>query len=139
MRVLGIDFGTKRIGIALSDPLGILSSGIEVIEKGKSYGDDIIKIKEIIGRYSGIEEIVIGLPKTLKNEESFAAQKVREFAEEIKKAINLKVVLLDERLTTAAVEKEMIGAGLSREKRKGSIDKAAAAMILQNYLDSKRR
>ena len=139
MRTLGIDFGTKRIGIALSDPLGILSSGIEVIQKGKNYSDDIIKLKEIIGRYTGIEEIVIGLPKTLKNEESFAAQKVREFASEVEKAINLKVILLDERLTTAAVEKSMIGAGLSREKRKGSIDKAAAAMILQNYLDSKRR
>ncbi|MFA6431925.1 MAG: Holliday junction resolvase RuvX, partial [Candidatus Margulisiibacteriota bacterium] len=77
--------------------------------------------------------------KTLKNEESFAAQKVREFSEEVKKAINLKVVLLDERLTTAAVEKSMISAGFSREKRKGIIDQSAAAMILQNYLDSKRR
>ncbi len=135
MRILGIDYGTKRIGIAISDPLGITASGIAVLGKGESFDQDIREIKKIIKKYEGVDEIVVGLPKTLAGEIGIAASALLEFVAALKKEFKLAVDTWDERLTTAEAEKMLISAGLSREKRKKVIDQSAAANILQGYLD----
>lgn len=135
MRKLGIDYGEKRIGVAVSDPLGITAQPVEVVENNP---EAVSKINDIINKIENVELIVVGLPKTLKGEIGISAQKVLEFVEIIKKEINIPIVTWDERMTTAAAEKMLISAGLSRGKRKKVIDKSAAAYILQSYLDSKR-
>lgn len=137
MRILGIDYGTKRIGIAVSDPLGITAQAVTVISKGKNYEQDLYKLKEVIKDLGGVDEIVVGLPKTLAGEIGTQAKIVLEFVEALKK--EFKVSTWDERLTTVEAEKTLISAGLSREKRKKVIDKSAATFILQSYLDSKHK
>ena len=139
MRILGIDYGTKRIGIAISDPLGITASGVAVLGKGENFDQDILEIKKIIKKYEGVDQIVVGLPKTLRGEVGFAASAVLEFVGALKKEFKLAVETWDERLSTAEAEKMLIAAGLSREKRKKVIDQSAAANILQGYLDRKRK
>lgn len=139
MRILGIDFGTKRIGIAVSDPLGLIAQGVAVIGKGETFEQDIKEIKRVIKKYAGVDEIVIGMPKTLSGGIGEAAKTVLSFVEALKKEFCLNIVAWDERMTTAAAEKMLISSGFSREKRKKIIDKSAAAGILQNYLDCKRR
>jgi len=139
MRILGIDFGSKRIGIAVSDPLGLTAQGVAVIGKGETYDHDIRELKRIIKKYGGVDEIVVGLPKTMEGKIGPQAEKVLAFVEELKKEFKLNIATWDERLTTLEAEKMLISAGLSREKRKRVIDKSAAANILQNYLDRKSR
>lgn len=139
IRILGIDYGESRIGVAVSDGLGITAQPLSVIKKGKTFEEDIRNLSEIIKSYDGVDEIVVGLPKTMKGEIGKQAQKVLKFVEALKKGLNLEIRLWDERLTTVEAEKTLISAGLSREKRKKVIDKSAAAYILQNYLDSKRK
>jgi putative pre-16S rRNA nuclease len=133
MRKLGIDFGEKRIGLAVSDPLGITAQPVAVVENGDMEG-----ILGVIRKNEGIDEIVVGLPKTLKGEVGIAAEKVLKFVEVLKKETTIPIVTWDERMTTAAATKMLISAGLSRKKRKKVIDKSAAAYILQSYLDCKR-
>ncbi|MBI5078472.1 Holliday junction resolvase RuvX [Candidatus Saganbacteria bacterium] len=139
MRILGIDYGDKRIGVAISDPLGIVAQGIAVIGKGESFAHDIREIKRIIKKYDGASEIVVGLPRRLDGTVGPQAEKVFSFIEALKQEFKLNIVAWDERLTTVSAEKVLIQAGLSREKRRKIIDKSAAAAILQNYLDSKRK
>jgi putative Holliday junction resolvase len=139
MRILGIDYGSKRIGIAVSDPLGITAQGVAVIGKGETYDHDIRELKRIIKKYGGVDEIVVGLPKTMEGKIGPQAEKVLAFVEELKKEFKLNIATWDERLTTLEAEKMLISAGLSREKRKRVIDKSAAANILQTYLDRKSR
>jgi len=138
MRILGIDYGEKRIGVAVSDPLGITAQPVTVIEKKPSFEQDIVEINQILERYSSVKEIVVGLPKSMSGELGIQAQKVLEFVEALK-SLNIKITTWDERLTTVAAERVLISAGLSRQKRKKVIDKSAAALILQNYLDSKQK
>ena len=137
MRILGIDYGSKRIGIAVSDPLGITAQGVAVIGKGENYDHDIRELKRIIKKYGGVDEIVVGLPKTMEGKIGPQAEKILAFIEVLKKEFKLNITAWDERLTTLEAEKMLISAGLSREKRKKVIDKSAAANILQNYLDRK--
>lgn len=132
MRILGIDYGEKRIGVAVSDPLGIIAQGIAVIGNVEELG-------KIIGQYEKIDEIVVGLPKRMSGEIGIQAQKVLEFVEQLKALYPIPVTTWDERLTTAAAERTLISAGLSREKRKKVIDRSAAAYILQSYLDCKKK
>ena len=139
MRILGIDFGEKRIGIAVSDPLGLTAQAVAVIGKGESFEQDIKELKKIIKKYGGVDEIVVGLPKTMAGEIGKQAQKVLEFVEALKISFKINIRTWDERLTTVEAEKTLISAGLSREKRKKVIDKSAATYILQSYLDSKRK
>ncbi len=139
MRSLGIDFGDKRIGVAISDPLGMIASGIATIQKGETFAQDIEELKKVMAQYSGIEEIVVGLPKMMSGAAGIQVEKVMKFVEALKQAVDIKVVTSDERLTTAAAERTLIEAGLSREKRKKVIDKSAAAAILQGYLDRKTK
>jgi len=132
VRIIGIDYGEKRIGIAISDPLGITAQPAAVIS-------NISELKAIVGQYEGIDEIVVGLPKTMKGELGIQAEKVLKFVEELKNAFQIPIKTWDERLTTSAVTKTLIAGGLSRKKRKKVIDKSAAAFMLQGYLDAKRK
>lgn len=134
MRIVALDCGEKRIGVAISDPLKITAQGIGVIEKSDTFEKDIAALKKLLNAYSGIEEIVVGLPKTLKGEIGLSAQRVLEFVAALKPAFNIKVSTWDERMTTAAATKSLIEMGLSRKQRKQVIDKTAASMILQSYL-----
>ena len=138
MRIVGLDFGEKRIGVAISDPLKITAQGIGVIAKSDTFEKDIAALKSMLKEYSGIEEMVVGLPKTLKGEIGLSAQRVLDFVEVLKKAFTIKISTWDERLTTASATKSLIEMGLSREKRKKVIDRTAATIILQGYLDVKR-
>ena len=135
MRILGLDYGSKRLGVAVSDPLGITAQPIAVVDSQNA----IPELQKIIKEYSPIDEIVVGLPKTLKGEIGPAAQKVLEFVETLKQNFEPKIVTWDERLTTAGVEKDLIAAGLSRKKRKQVIDKSAAAVILRSYMAARRK
>lgn len=135
MRILGLDYGSKRLGVAVSDPLGITAQPIAVLDSTNA----IEELQKIVSEYSPIDEIVVGLPKTLKGEIGPAAQKVLEFVETLKQNFESKIVTWDERLTTAGVEKDLIAAGLSRKKRKQVIDKSAAAVILRSYLDARKK
>lgn len=128
MRVVGIDYGEKRIGVAISDPLGITSQGIGVV-------GNIAELKELLKTYDNIDEIVVGLPKTMRGELGIQAEKVLEFIKELKNNFEVPIKTQDERLTTSQAEKVLISAGLSRQKRRKVIDKSAAVLILQNYLD----
>lgn len=128
MKLLGLDYGTRRIGLALGDTETKLAVPYETIELS---GMTLECLTEIISR-EGIETIVVGLPKTLKGEEGQVSVLVREFIKELK-SLGLKIVLEDERLTTKEVERAMRGYG--RAKRGVDKDAAAAALILQSYLD----
>ena len=113
MRILGIDFGTKRIGIAVSDPLGFTAQGISTLEKGKTFRNDIENLKEIIEKYEGIREIVVGLPKKMSGEIGIAAQEVLKFVEALKKYFNnIEIKTWDERLTSAEANKFFAGANI---------------------------
>ncbi len=139
MRILGIDYGDKRIGIAISDPLGLTAQGVAVIGKGETFEEDVKELKKIIKKFEGIDEILVGLPKTLSGEIGFQAEKVLKFAENLKTAFKIPINTWDERLTTVQAERTLIEAGLSGKKRRKIVDKSAAAYILQSYLDSKRK
>ncbi len=136
MRSLGLDLGEKRIGVAISDPLAMTAQPLGIIER-KNLSSDLQQIKQIIQRYA-VKQVVIGFPKNLKGAIGLAAQKVMEFSNLIEKETGLPIVHWDERLTTAAAEKTLIFAQVSREKRKQVIDKLAAVYILQGYLDRQR-
>lgn len=132
---MGIDYGKKRIGISVSDPLGITAQPIETLENDKGL---VGNISRIVKKYD-IKKIIIGLPKTLKGEIAEAAKDIRKTAELLKKHLKLPVVEYDERLSTAQTEKMLISADVKRKKRRDVIDKMAAALILQDYMDSLRR
>lgn len=133
MRILGLDVGSKTIGVAISDPLGWTAQGITTIKRTKKE-QDIEEIRKICKEYS-VESIVVGLPKNMNGTIGDSGEKVIEFSEKIKEVLGLKVEMWDERLTTVAAHKAMLEADLSRAKRKKIVDKIAAIYILQGYLD----
>ena len=130
MRILGLDLGTKTLGIAISDELEIIASGIENLTY-KALG-------EIISEY-GVKEIVIGLPYHLHGEESKAVLRVRKFSAILYERFQIPVVEYDERWTTKIANAYMLEADLSRKKRKENIDKMSAVVILQDYLDWRKK
>ncbi|OGV56827.1 MAG: Holliday junction DNA helicase RuvA [Lentisphaerae bacterium GWF2_44_16] len=134
MRILGIDYGTVRTGVAMSDPLGMLAHPLEAIKI--SYMKDLIDAIAALSMKNGVEKIIIGLPKHMNGDESDSSKKVRELASELEKKLNIPILLYDERLTTSAAEKLLIETDMSRKKRKEKIDSLAASIILQGYLDS---
>ncbi|MBM7706624.1 putative Holliday junction resolvase [Chryseomicrobium aureum] len=139
MRKMGLDVGTRTVGVAISDALGWTAQGIETIkihEENEEFG--IERLAELIREYT-VTEVVIGYPKNMNNTIGPRAEASERFAELIKETFNLPVVLWDERLTTMAADRMLIDADVSRKKRKQVIDKMAAVMILQGYLDSKNR
>jgi len=134
MRILGLDVGERRIGVAISDPLGYTAQGIGTITR-KNLKLDLGEIKRICDEYS-VESILIGLPKNMNGTIGPSGEKVIELSKIIETELDLPVKLWDERLTTVAAHKAMLEADLSRAKRKKIVDKIAAIYILQGYLDS---
>lgn len=135
-RVMGLDVGTKTIGISVSDELGLTAQGVAVIQR-TALKRDISEIREWIGRYE-VKEIVIGLPKNMDGSIGEMGQACLAFAQTLREKTGLPVHLWDERLSTRMSERLLLEADLSRKKRKQVIDKLAAVLILQSFLDSMR-
>ena len=135
MRILGLDVGEKRIGVALSDPLGIIASALIVIE-GKTETDAIQRVVALAREHEA-ERIVVGLPRSLDGSLGPQARKVQTFADSLAGRIDIPVVTWDERLSTVEAERTLVQAGMKRDKRKKRLDSVAAALILQGYLDSR--
>ena len=135
-RIMGLDYGSKTIGVAVSDLLGMTAQGVETININEQVKDFKIKhIKELDNEYN-IGKIVVGLPKNMDNSIGFRGEATLYFVEVLKKKIkSVEVILQDERLTTMGAERVLLEANVSRKKRKDVIDKMAAVLILQTYLD----
>ncbi|MCO5044141.1 MAG: Holliday junction resolvase RuvX [Kiritimatiellae bacterium] len=133
-RWLGIDLGEKRVGIAISDPDGFLASAREVCEL-KNPNEALNRVTEIF-RASGATGVVVGLPLNMDGSRGPAAQKATQFAEDLKTRLNVPVKLWDERLTTKTAHDVMIQGGARREKRRVTVDKLAAQLMLQSFLDA---
>ena len=133
MRILGLDIGTKTVGVAISDPLGWTAQGITTVRR-KNYTSDMAEIKKICDEY-GVETIVAGMPKNMNGTIGPSGEMVKEFCERLKEVVNIKIEFWDERLTTVAAHRAMLEADLSRSKRNKIVDKVAATYILQGYLD----
>lgn len=136
-RWLGIDFGTKTTGVAVSDELGITAQGLETITRksSKKLRQTLARIEELVGQYN-ISKIVLGLPKNMNNTLGERALLTMDFQQMLIKRTGLEVVLWDERLTTVESERILKEAGVRREHRKERIDWMAAAVILQSYMDA---
>lgn len=136
MRIMGLDFGAKTVGVAISDPLLITAQGIEIIRRKdeNKLRQTLARIEELIVEYE-VEEIVLGLPKNMNDTLGVRVELTNEFREKLERRTGLPVHMWDERLTTVAADKAMIEAGLRREERKEHVDKLAAVFILQGYLD----
>lgn len=139
MRIMGLDYGSKTVGVAVSDPLGITAQAVETIwrKDENKLRKTCAHIEELIREYE-VERIVLGLPKHMNNDIGERAKKALEFGEMIRRRTGLEVVMWDERLTTVEAERTLIENKVRRENRKQYIDKIAAVFILQGYLDSKR-
>ncbi len=140
MRVMGLDFGSKTIGVALSDPFGWTAQGLEIIrrEQEEALKPSMKRLEEIIKQYS-VEKIILGYPKNMNNTEGPRCEKTLQFKEKLEKRFGLEVILCDERMSTMAAERTLLEADISRNKRKNVIDKMAAVYILQGYLDRKEK
>lgn len=138
MRIMGLDFGSKTVGVAVSDPLYITAQGVEIIrrEQENKLRKTLARIEELVKEYE-VEEIVLGLPKNMNNSIGERAEKTLEFKAMLERRIGLNVVMWDERLTTVAADKTMMEVGVRRENRKKYVDQIAATFILQGYLDSR--
>ncbi|AYC29707.1 Holliday junction resolvase RuvX [Paenisporosarcina cavernae] len=137
MRIMGMDVGTKTVGIAISDALGWTAQGIETIKIDEANGQfGMERVKELVSQHQ-VTEFVVGYPKNMNNTIGPRAEASERYAELLQETFHHPVTLWDERLTTSAAEKMLISADVSRKKRKQVIDKMAAVMILQGYLDSK--
>lgn len=136
MKILGLDLGSKTVGIALSDALGITAQGIETyIFPDDDYEQALNKIKEIVQK-EGVKKIVLGYPKNMNGTIGPRGKISEEFANNLRNRLNVEVILWDERMTTVQAQKILIDANISRQKRKKIIDKMAAVVILQSYLNS---
>ncbi|ASS66279.1 MULTISPECIES: Holliday junction resolvase RuvX [Paenibacillus] len=136
MRLMGLDYGDRRIGVALSDPMGWTAQGLEVVQRRD--GSEMQRLAALAAEHE-VVGIVVGLPKNMNGSIGPRGEICIAFAEELGQVLNLPVHLWDERLTTVSAERTLIEADVSRKKRKQVVDKMAAALILQNYLDSKMK
>ena len=136
MRIMGLDFGSKTVGVAVSDPLFITSQGVEIIRRKEEnkLRKTLARIEELIGEYE-VGEIVLGLPKNMNDTLGVRAELSLEFKEKLERRTGLPVTMWDERLTTVAADRTMMEAGIRREHRKDYVDQIAASLILQGYLD----
>lgn len=132
---MGLDIGDRKIGVAMSDPLGLTAQGVKTIIRQEGKRNDIEEIKKLINEYK-VDKIVIGLPKNMNNTLGPSSEKVMQYGKFIEQKFKKEVIYFDERLTTMAAERMLIEADMSRKKRKTVIDKIAATFILQSYLDS---
>jgi len=136
-RILGLDLGSKTIGVAVSDGLGITAQGLEVIRR-ESGRKDLERLREIVEEYE-VGEIVVGLPVNMDGSLGPQAEKALAFAGKLKEALGVEVNTYDERLSTSLAQRTLIEADVSRARRKKVIDMLAAQVILQGYLDKRRR
>lgn len=137
MRIIGLDIGEKRIGMAASDELGLTAQGLETFYR-TSVEKDVPKIAAILAEQSA-GKLVVGLPRNMNGTYGPQAEKIRQFAQLLAEESGLEIAYWDERLTSVAAERTLLEANMSREKRKKTVDKLAAVLILQGYLDSGRR
>lgn len=137
MRIMGLDYGSKTVGVAISDPLGITAQGIEIIrrEKESKLRQTLARIEALIKEYE-VESIVLGFPKNMNNTIGDRAEKSLAFQEMLKKRTGLDVVMWDERLTTVEANRTLMEGKVRREDRSKYVDMLAAVYILQGYLDS---
>lgn len=135
LRIMGLDLGDKTIGVAVSDPMGWTAQAVEVIRRAENPNVEINRLKELIERYE-VKMIVLGLPKNMNGTVGERGQKTIDYASMLTKKLGIPVETWDERLSTVSAERILLEADLSRSKRKKVIDKMAAAVILQAYLDA---
>ena len=132
-RAVGVDYGTKRVGLAISDALGLTARPLAVVPRSAVIGEVVNLVKE-----QDVGTIVVGLPTGLSGDEGTSASEARKLADELGLATGVDVVLRDERYTSRMAEKALVDSGMKRRKRRESVDKFAAAIILQDFLDSNR-
>ncbi len=138
MRYLGLDLGTKTLGLSISDQTGTIASSLKTISFENEDYDSLLPIlKQIIEEYD-IKELVLGLPKNMNNTIGERAEKTLAFQKKIESFLNMKVSLMDERLSTVSATNYLLEANMSRKKRKTKVDKIAANIILQSYLDKRK-
>lgn len=138
MRIMGLDFGSKTVGVAVSDSLLLTAQGVEIIRRKEEnkLRQTLARIEELIVEYE-VEEIVLGLPKNMNATEGVRVELTNDFRDKLERRTGLPVVMWDERLTTVAADKIMMESGIRRENRKEYVDMIAATLILQGYLDRK--
>lgn len=136
MRIMGLDFGSRTVGVAISDSLLLTAQGVEIIRRKEEnkLRQTLARIEELIVQ-NEVEEIVLGLPKNMNDTEGVRVELTKEFKEKLERRTGLPVIFWDERLTTVAADKTMMEAGIRRENRKEYVDMIAATLILQGYLD----
>lgn len=136
MRIMGLDYGSKTVGVAVSDPLLMTAQGVEIIRRKEEnkLRQTLARIEELAVQYE-VGEIVLGFPKNMNDTIGERAELSLEFQEKLERRTGLPVTMWDERLTTVAADRAMIEAGIRREHRKDYVDKIAAVLILQGYLD----
>lgn len=139
MRIMGLDFGSKTVGVAVSDALLLTAQGVEIIRRKEEnkLRQTLARIEALIEEYE-VEELVLGLPKHMNGTEGVRAELTEEFKEKLERRTGLPVALWDERLTTVSADRTMMEAGIRRENRKEYVDMLAAVFILQGYLDRRR-
>ena len=137
MRILGLDYGSKTVGVAVSDPLGLTAQGVETIwrKQENKLRQTLARIEELISEYQ-VDRIVLGYPKNMNNTIGERAEKSLEFQQMLERRTGLPVIMWDERLTTVEANRTLMEASVRRENRKQYMDKLAAVFILQGYLDS---
>ncbi|MBE6112042.1 MAG: Holliday junction resolvase RuvX [Peptococcaceae bacterium] len=133
MRIMALDVGSKRIGVALSDPLKITAQGLETFHR-KNLEEDVAGLWKLIDEHE-VSQLVVGLPKNMDGSEGFKVEEVRQFIADLTAERQIETIWVDERLTTVSAERALLEADVSRAKRKKVIDKMAAVIILQSYLD----
>ena len=138
MRIMGLDFGSKTVGVAVSDSLLVTAQGVEIIRRKEEnkLRQTLARIEELILEY-GVQEIVLGLPKHMNGTEGVRVELTEEFKDKLERRTGLPVTMWDERLTTVAADRTMMEVGVRRENRKDYVDMIAATLILQGYLDSR--
>lgn len=136
MRMLGLDVGDRRIGIALSDALGLTAQRLQVLERTSAAGD-VAAVEALVAEHQ-VARVIVGLPLTMAGAQGPQAKKVLAFAHQLRRRLSVPVECVDERLTTVQGERALIETGASRRKRKQVIDQVAAQLILQHYLDAQR-
>ena len=135
MRIIGLDLGTKTLGVAVSDKLGIIASFYKTyFFKDEDYNSLVPVVKDLMNEFD-TNKIVLGLPKNMNNTLGFASERSINFKELLEKELDVEVILEDERLSSVEANNALIGSDMSRKKRKGKVDSVAASIILQRYLD----
>ena len=140
MRIMGLDVGSKTVGVAVSDLMGWTAQGVETISINEDAGQfGLDRLRELVEQYE-VEKVVIGLPKNMDNSLGFRAEASQAYGQLVENEFQLPVTFIDERLTTVQAERMLINEGnVSRKKRKKVIDKLAAVILLQNYLDTHQK